>query len=101
MEKYQDKCDKKHYTDGGRTLVRSVKQAISTAEKLFSEVKDIRDELGILQWIVSCQETVQKKLPKINKDTTELTVKYVMNDITRMEQLASRIQENVSFKYYR
>lgn len=106
MKKYQDSGNRtaaelrKLCTDGGRDLVQAVKQAISTAEELFSEVKDIRDELGIVQWIVSCQEIVQKRLPgdnKDTKDTSELTVKYVLKDIARMEQLASRIQENVSY----
>lgn len=78
-----------------RTRDERIRDAISSAEMLLREVKDIRDELDILQWITSYQDAVQKKLVEVGLTRSDQTTRDVLNDIIRMEQLASKVQEAV------
>ncbi|KAI4602957.1 hypothetical protein KJ359_008178 [Pestalotiopsis sp. 9143b] len=68
------------------------KNAISKAERLLSEIKDVRDELNILRSIVSYQNTVQLQVHKARSSDSVLSSRYISNDIADMERLATRIQ---------
>lgn len=85
---------KKTATDKKRRE-KAIKEAINTAVELFGEVKDVRDELDILQWIATYQRSVQKKLFKKDVPEPDLIASHVLKDISLMEQRASRIQEAV------
>ncbi|KAI1775281.1 hypothetical protein F4818DRAFT_441378 [Hypoxylon cercidicola] len=75
---------------------KEFRDATIEAKNLFSEIKDIRDELNIIKSIVNYQNIVQRKL--FEKDPTDsgLAASYIVNDITEMESLASRIQSAVN-----
>ena len=69
---------------------------IRAADKLFSEIKDIRDELNILKSIANYQDIVQRKLLGKTSTDSDLAAKYIVNDIIEMDKLAKRIQLAVS-----
>ncbi|KAI2773948.1 hypothetical protein F4815DRAFT_398683 [Daldinia loculata] len=66
------------------------------AEELFGEIKDIRDELGIIKAIVNYQKNVQRKLFHGDPTDSGLAAKYIIDDIAEMERLAGRIQSAVN-----
>lgn len=72
------------------------KEAISKAESLLSEIKDVRDELNILSSIVNYQNTVQRQVHDKPSSESGLSSRYISNDIVNMEKLATRIQSAVS-----
>lgn len=78
------------------TYDAKIKDAIKTAERLFGEIKDIRDELNILKSIANHQNSVQNKLMGKGSAELDLTASYITNDITEMDNLANRIQSAVS-----
>ncbi|KAI1801153.1 cora-like Mg2+ transporter protein-domain-containing protein [Daldinia bambusicola] len=71
------------------------KGAISKAQQLFGEIKDIRDELGIIKSIVDYQFDVQQKLSKKDPRDLGFASGHFLKDIAEMESLASRIQNAV------
>ncbi|KAI2472581.1 hypothetical protein F4781DRAFT_343816 [Annulohypoxylon bovei var. microspora] len=74
---------------------KKFREATIEAEKLFGEIKDIRDELSIIKSIVNYQNIVQRKLFDKDPTDSDLAASYIINDLTEMESLASRIQTAV------
>lgn len=71
------------------------KESISKAERLLSEIKDVRDELNILSSIVNYQSTVQRQVQKEPSSESGLSSRFISDDIANMEKLATRIQSAV------
>ncbi|KAF7539758.1 hypothetical protein G7054_g1885 [Neopestalotiopsis clavispora] len=67
------------------------------ARYIFRDITLIHGELEILQWIAECQELVQSELFEAAATTSNMTVDYVLRDMRKMKQHASRTQENVNF----
>lgn len=67
------------------------------AEELFSEIKDVRDELGIIKAIINYQDIIQQGLFGGDLTNSGLTASYILNDITDMESRASRVQSAASY----
>lgn len=76
----------------------NIKTAISDAERLFSEIRDIRDELNILRSIANHQKIVQNKLFRQANSSAELdlTADYVVDDIAEMDRTAERIESTIN-----
>ncbi|KAF4949398.1 hypothetical protein FSARC_13488 [Fusarium sarcochroum] len=72
-----------------------IEKAISDAAELSYEIRDIRDELQILQTIAKYQRTVQKSLKNENSTDTGLWEGYILSDIQDMTKTADRIQSGV------
>ncbi|KAJ0364247.1 hypothetical protein COL26b_012633, partial [Colletotrichum chrysophilum] len=81
-------------------LDKELAEATSRAEDLSCRVKDILDELSILESTVQYQQDVQKamrkkgtKKEKEKRETAEmdLTATYVINDIKRLNSVAERV----------
>ncbi|KAI2611831.1 hypothetical protein GGR54DRAFT_340844 [Hypoxylon sp. NC1633] len=73
-------------------------ESILKAVSLFSEIKDIRDELNILKSTANYQNAVQQKLfgqSSANSKSSTLAANYIVNDIIEMDRLASRVQSAV------
>ncbi|KAI1478751.1 hypothetical protein F4774DRAFT_143221 [Daldinia eschscholtzii] len=79
-------------TDGRK---KKFKEATVEAEQLFGELKDVRDELGIIKSIVGYQKVVQRKLFEKSSTGSSLSTDYIADDIAEMEKLAGRIQSAV------
>ncbi|KAF4879088.1 hypothetical protein CGCSCA1_v001584 [Colletotrichum siamense] len=80
-------------------------EAIIEAESLSSRVKDILDELSILEATVQYQQDVQRAMKKQNarkamkKESfleTELTATYIINDIKGLGSVAERVHAAVN-----
>lgn len=69
--------------------------AIKKAERMYCEIKDIRDELNILKSAVQHQRTVEAGLHRRSLDG-DLTAAYIVNDLKEMDNSAERIQSAVS-----
>ncbi|KAL3292491.1 1-alkyl-2-acetylglycerophosphocholine esterase, partial [Colletotrichum asianum] len=79
---------------------KELAEATSRADDLSCRVKDILDELSILESTVQCQQDVQKAMRKKGtkkenekRETAEmdLTATYVINDIKRLNSVAERV----------
>lgn len=64
---------------------------IKTAEELCCEIKDIRDELNIIQSVAQHQKTVGEGLTAGSPDV-DLAAAYIVKDIKEMDNSAERIQ---------
>ncbi|KAF5492027.1 Ankyrin-3 [Colletotrichum siamense] len=80
-------------------------EAIIEAEGLSSRVKDILDELSILEATVQYQQDVQRAMKKQNAQNskrkgnfleTELTATYIINDIKGLGSVAERVHAAVN-----
>ncbi|KAF2638453.1 hypothetical protein P280DRAFT_84634 [Massarina eburnea CBS 473.64] len=91
-----DKTDTDKERENGGKHDEKIRGAMIIAQNLLSDVKDVRDELNILQWIADCKEVVQRKMLTDDSKPSDLPASYILKDIRRMEQLASRIQEAVN-----
>ncbi|KAK1542136.1 hypothetical protein CPAR01_05523 [Colletotrichum paranaense] len=78
--------------DAGTTM----EDAFEQAEKLYGDIKDVRDELNILKSVAQHQRTVQRGLYKKMKKIVDLPAAYVVNDIAHMEAVAERIESAVN-----
>ncbi|KAF4475281.1 Ankyrin-1 [Colletotrichum fructicola Nara gc5] len=80
------------------TAREEIRKAIKKAEKLYSNIKDFRDELNILKSVAQHQLTVQKGLPVPGKEVqdADLLATYVLNDIRELDNVAERIQSAVN-----
>jgi hypothetical protein len=87
-------------------------KSISEAMNLLIEVKDIRDELNILSYLLTQQKTVWQKLLdlSVNEDGTIISDNIsakeaerwrgpgsALKDIAEMDKIAQRIQDSVRF----
>ncbi|EXF75204.1 hypothetical protein CFIO01_06162 [Colletotrichum fioriniae PJ7] len=79
-------------SDAGTTM----EDAFEEAEKLYGDIKDVRDELNILKSVAQHQKTVQMGLENKEKLTADLSAAYVVNDIEQMEAVAQRIESAVN-----
>ncbi|ETS82476.1 hypothetical protein PFICI_04352 [Pestalotiopsis fici W106-1] len=77
------------------TQVKVAKDAILDAEKLLSEIKDVRDELNILRSVVNHQNTVQRQIYNKTLSGSNLSSRFISHDIEDMESHAARIQSAV------
>jgi hypothetical protein len=73
--------------------------SIMLAEKLFADIKDVRDELNILKSSARFQKKVQRDLARDYVYDTNHSADYVENDITEMDSVADRIQSAVSLAF--
>jgi Mg2+ and Co2+ transporter CorA len=73
--------------------------SISKATRLLEEVKDIRDELSILKFLLKQQNYVWKQLVdesyKKPKSEESRGPAHVVNEIDEMDKMAERIQDSV------
>lgn len=74
-----------------------IRQATEMAEKLYCDIKDVRDELSILKSAVQQQEIVQKGVYRKKVKDGNLSSTYVLNDLKELETVAERIESAVSF----
>ncbi|KAK7408038.1 hypothetical protein QQX98_009811 [Neonectria punicea] len=104
--KKKDKLDVKESTEpgkkgedlkkGGKVKTNErIEEAIKAAARLSAEIRDIRDELQMLQAIAKHQVKVQKKLENGSSADNGLWESYVMSDIGDMIRSADRIKSNV------
>lgn len=99
-------------TDGQEDSQLDDYQSISKATRLLEEVKDIRDELNILKFLLKQQNDVWKKLvdgsykkPMSKKSTDNIPDSraterwrgpaYILNEIDEMDKMTERIQDSV------
>ncbi|KAM0290518.1 hypothetical protein ACHAO9_004876 [Fusarium lateritium] len=73
-----------------------IRNAIRRTEHLFTDIKDVRDELNILKAIVQYQKIVERGLAKEDVKDTDLLSENILGDIKEMEVVAERIQLAVS-----
>ncbi|KAK1703613.1 hypothetical protein BDP67DRAFT_535203 [Colletotrichum lupini] len=66
--------------------------AINKAEKLYSDIKDVRDELNILKSVAQYQQSVQRKLTPSQVKNADLTAAQVVSNIIELDVVADRIQ---------
>ncbi|KAF4462854.1 ankyrin unc44 [Fusarium albosuccineum] len=69
-----------------------IRKAIKKAEKLYCDIKDVRDELNILKSAAQYQRAVQRGLAGDKVKDADLSATYVVNDIAEMDIVAHRIQ---------
>ncbi|KAF5012599.1 hypothetical protein FDECE_1366 [Fusarium decemcellulare] len=69
-----------------------IKNAIKKAEKLYCDIKDVRDELNILKSVAQYQGIVQRGLAGKREKEVDLSANYVVNDLKEMDIVADRIQ---------
>ncbi|KAF5614061.1 1-alkyl-2-acetylglycerophosphocholine esterase [Fusarium sp. NRRL 25303] len=69
-----------------------IRNAIRKTENLFTDIKDVRDELNILKAIVQYQKIVERGLVGENVKDTDLLAENILGDIKEMEVVAERIQ---------
>ncbi|KAJ4243835.1 hypothetical protein NW762_014713 [Fusarium torreyae] len=72
-----------------------IEKAIKRAADLSYEIRDIRDELQILQTIAKYQRIVQKNLKNESSVESGLWEGYILSDIQDMTKTADRIQSGV------
>ncbi|KAJ4313171.1 hypothetical protein N0V84_009550 [Fusarium piperis] len=81
---------------GGKgNTTENIEKAIRDAAWLAAEIRDIRDELQMLQAVANHQMRIQKKLEKESSADNGLWESYVMSDIGDMIKSADRIKSNV------
>jgi hypothetical protein len=71
--------------------------SIKKAMEVFTEIKDIRDELNILKSFAQYQSIIQNKCSGGESASQDLTADYIVNDLKEMDALAARIQSAVSY----
>ncbi|KAF4436098.1 ankyrin unc44 [Fusarium acutatum] len=69
-----------------------IRDAIRRTEHLFTDIKDVRDELNVLKAIVQYQKIVERGLAGENVKDTDLLAENILGDIKEMEVVAERIQ---------
>ncbi|KAG5768336.1 hypothetical protein H9Q72_004104 [Fusarium xylarioides] len=69
-----------------------IRDAIRRTEHLFTDIKDVRDELNILKAIVQYQKIVERGLAGEKAKDTDLLAENILGDIKEMELVAERIQ---------
>ncbi|RSL40494.1 hypothetical protein CEP54_016103 [Fusarium duplospermum] len=74
----------------------NIKSAIKEAEKLYCDIKDVRDELNILKSAAQYQMIVQRGLANSPVEDADLSATYVVNDLREMDTFADRIQSAVN-----
>ncbi|RSL46448.1 hypothetical protein CEP54_013846 [Fusarium duplospermum] len=72
-----------------------IRVAIKKAERMYCEIKDIRDELNILKSAAQHQKTVEAGLDKGSLDV-DLAAAYIVNDLKEMDNSAERIQSAIN-----
>lgn len=82
--------------------------ATKEAAKLLFDIKDVRDELNIINTVAKYQRKVQSAMTRDTNDNTcascqmskdsdeNLTADYVCNDIEELDKVAFQIQDSVS-----
>lgn len=90
--KEKDKLPEK---ENEATKPERIEEAIKAAARLSAEIRDIRDELQMLQAIAKHQTRVQKEMKNESSADFKLWENYVMSDIADMIESADRIKSNV------
>lgn len=72
-----------------------IRDTIIEAEKMYCDIKDIRDELNILKSAAQHQKTVEEGLTGGSLDV-DLAAAYVVKDLKEMDDSAERIQSAAS-----
>lgn len=90
------KTDNKHKRKRETSPDGELREAIKKAEKLSSDIKDIRDELNILKATAQYQRDVQHGMDMGRVQKADLSAAHVVNDIIEMDNVADRIQAAVS-----
>lgn len=72
-----------------------IKVSIAGATRLYSEIKDVRDELNILKSIANYQRIVQNQLFDKRWVTLDLAASYMVSDLEELDKLAGRIETAV------
>ncbi|KAJ0385651.1 hypothetical protein COL922a_005976 [Colletotrichum nupharicola] len=109
----RSKDDAKDYSKAVSIIDNQLADATIKAEVLSSRVKDILDELSILEATVQYQQDVQRAMKKhdaqramVKQDVqkamkkqnfleTELTATYIINDIKGLRSVAERVHAAV------
>ncbi|KAM5363840.1 hypothetical protein ACJZ2D_011816 [Fusarium nematophilum] len=73
-----------------------IRNAIKKAERLYCDIKDVRDELNILKSAAQYQHIVQMGLSDMQTKDADLTAAYVVNDLKEVDIVADRIQSAVN-----
>lgn len=81
----------------------AIRSAIKSAERLYCEVKDVRDELNIIKAIARFQELVQRNITQKPRDAdrdADLSATRILNDVKEMDLVSSRIESAVGLCPY-
>jgi len=73
-----------------------MRESILKAKRLFSDIKDVRDELNILRAAARFQKGVQRSLYGGTVKDADLSADFVESGIQEIEAVAARIQSAVS-----